>query len=120
MTTNNGTATSWNDPSAPSNLRILTFLNTTQSDIAFGANWTWVLQEIASFGISGNGSSIYAVFRAGWDTDYCPNQDGGSDNYLELIISDAGGIPGFEFLFLVFTIFSVSAFYALKKKSSPF
>ena len=119
MTANNGTATEWTDPSAISNFHILTFLNSTQSDIAFGVNWTWVLQELASEGITSDGSSIYLVYRAGWDTDYCPNQTPADDDYLEWTVAAAGGIPGFEPLFLVLSILSVGAFYMLKKKYAP-
>jgi hypothetical protein len=118
MTANNGTATAWSDPSVVPYFHFLTVTNTSQAEVAYGVNWTWLLQELAP--IAWDGSSVYLIFFGGAATDYCPNQGLGADDYLEWIIFDAGGIPIFEFLFVVFTIFSISAFYALKKKFSRF
>ncbi len=112
-------ATAGSNPNAVHNFHFLTLINNTQGDIAFGMNWTWILEVMAPLGITWDGSSVNVIFHAGTSTDYLPNQPPSVDNYLEWILSDAGGIPGFELMVLALTILSVGAFYALKKKSSP-
>ncbi len=117
MTANNGTAHIWSDPSALLNFHIYPLINGSQGEVVFGVNWTWAIQLMASYGITWDGSSIYLVFHAGTDTDYCPNQTPAPDEYIEWNPSESGGIPGFELSFVILFIFVLGAFYILKKKS---
>jgi hypothetical protein len=111
--------TAGSNPSAVHNFHFLTLINNTQGDIAFGMNWTWILEVMAPLGITWDGFSVNVIFHAGTTTDYLPNQPPSVDNYLEWTVAAAGGIPSFELLFLALTILSVGAFYALKKQSPP-
>jgi hypothetical protein len=119
MTANNGTATGWSDPNIVPFFHCLTVTNSTQSEIVFGVNFTYVLQIMSAVGIEWDGSSVYLIFYAGGATDYCPNQGPGSEDYLEWILVDGGGIPGFNLLYLSIPILVAGGFYLRGRKKHP-
>ncbi len=119
MTANNGTATGWSDPSIVPYFHCLTVINSTQSEVVFGVNWTWLVQVMASVDIAWDSSSVYLIFYAGAATDYCPNEGPGAEDYLEWTLADGGGIPGFNLLYLSIPLLVAGGYYLRGKKKYP-
>ncbi len=108
MTANNGTSINWApDPSVDPYFDMLPLSNTTQGDIAFGVNWTWVCIIMALQGVLGDNTSMFLEFMAGLSTDYCPDRTGNATDYIEWDIpAGTGGIPGFPIEFALFSLLS--------------
>jgi hypothetical protein len=106
MTANNGTSINWTpDPSVDPYFDMLPLSNTSQGDMAFGVNWTWLCMKMALQGVLGDNSSMFLEFQAGTMTDWCPDRTGNATDYIAWdITAGTGGIPGFSMDFALLSL----------------
>jgi hypothetical protein len=106
MTANNGTAIeSSPDPSVQPYISLNLFSNSSQGDIIYGFNWTWITQLMALQGFEGDNCSMFLEFEAGLVSDWCPDRTGNATDYIAWDINaGTGGIPGFPITFSLLSL----------------
>jgi hypothetical protein len=111
MTANNGTAVYWDAPGIADYFQCVLFSNSSQAEIIFGVNWTWLTRDLHLAGNVGDNCTMYLEFQGGAATDWCPDRTGGDTDYFEWdLCAKSSGIPGFSLslaLISLLTIFSV-------------
>ncbi len=117
LTANNGTAAEWSSPADIPNLPLDMLLNSTQAEISFGVNWTWITELMTTVGVPGDNTSMYLEFEAGWDSDWCPDRTVGLSDFIEWSISTGGGgVPGFSLGFVLIGLLNVLGIPVLLQK----
>ena len=97
MTAGNCTAYDFDPDPSIAPLFQLSYLNTSQAEVVYGVNWTWLTGQLALAGSEGDNCSMYFEFVGRWDhsSDWCPDRTGYPTDYLEWNPC-GGGIPGFS------------------------
>ncbi len=97
MTANNGTLISCFAGDCLSYFQMVLLSNSSQGEVVFGVNWTWIIDGMAVRGVEGDNCSMYLEYVAGWDTDWCPDRTNETTDYIEWnLCTDTRGIPGFS------------------------
>ncbi len=91
------------DPNIVPNFNMTYLMNSSQGEVVYGVNWTWITEQMALLGVEGDNYTMYLEFESGAASDWCPNRTAGETDYIEWDIrSDSGpngGIPGFPMAF---------------------
>jgi hypothetical protein len=120
MTANNHTVMDSHYPEDVDNLELVTLQNSTNGEVIFGLNWTWITQILTIELVAMNETSVYLEFEAGWDSDWVPDRTANLDDWIEWEISFGdGGIPGFLMNLVIMSLLLTIAIPVLLQRKRP-
>jgi hypothetical protein len=112
MTAGNHSVMDWSSPALVPYLQLVTLDNSSQGEIVFGVDWTW-LRDFLNY--TGDACSVYLEFECGWDTDHCPDRTANATDYIEWEFCQ--GIPSFSTELALFSILSLLGAAILLQKN---